>query len=576
MRWLAKTIFIFVLFLFLHQSTLANEKFVTIVNPVRSRELWKDKSLKPLDNQYQIIDRLQLKATWLLQNDVFSDVDLVSKFKKFNSNQEFGLFLEISPHLATKARVYYPSQTEWYSPKAVFLSAYNPTDRKKLIDQIVLDFKNTFGFIPKSAGAWWIDSWSQNYLAQKYKIYSLMIVADQKTTDNYGVWGQWWGYPYIASSQNILVPGNSQTVVIQWAQRDLEKAYNGSGPLVSNYSLQANDYLSQKLDFNYFKNLASQYLSVEPLGQITVGLETGMESVGYEQEYKKQLTWISENKINPLTMSQFSDVYKQIYNNHNPSEIKLGNWSLTSQSRSNPNLSDEIIYQPNISFSDKFIADQNSFLNRDLNNLSAKIEIFYFPFFLLLIPVLCWYSKSFVPVIFTLILYFPIFRSFYGSGWKIFYGPVLNNLLLWQVLILIIFTVLITKFNQKFKIHWTSWFSVWVLNLLLFTARYSIVDGQRYFGFLLDKFRFIGITLGNRVHFFNQDLSGLVASSMLKFDPSWIWQNWWSWTLVYPIMEIILVLIINKIILKKLRFFMFILSGLFIIYLFNQIPLWVK
>lgn len=576
MRFLVKTIFLFVLFLLLPTSVFANEKYVTIVNPVRSRELWKDKSLKHLDNQYQIIDKLQLKATWLIQNDVFNDSELMSELKEFNSNQEFGLFLEISPQLANKARVYYPSQTEWYSPKAVFLSAYNPADRKKLIDQMILDFKNTFGYLPKSAGAWWVDSWSQQYLEKEYKINNLLICSDQKTTDDYGIWGQWWGYPYMASPQNILIPGNSKTVVVQWAQRDLEKAYNGSGPLVSNYSLQANDYLSQKLDFSYFKKLANQYLSVEPLGQITIGLETGMESVGHEYEYKKQLTWVSENKIISLTMSQFSDTYKQTFNNQNPNKIILGNWLLTPQSRSNSSLNEEIIYQSNISFSDKFIADKNSFLNRDLNNLSGKIKNFYFPFFLLLIPILCWYSKSFVPVIFSLILYFPIFKSFYSSGWKIFYGPILNNLLLWQVLILIIFTVLIAKFNQKFKIHWTSWLSVWALNLLLFTARYSIINGQRYFGFLLDNFRFIGIIIGNGVHFFNQDLSGLAASSMLKFDSNWIWQNWWSWTLIYPTIEIILVLIINKIIPKKLRFFMLILSGLFIIYLFNQIPLCVK
>jgi hypothetical protein len=573
MRFLARIIFLFVLFLLIPQNILANEKFATIVNPIRNRDLWKDQSLKPLDDQYQIINQLQLKSTWLIQDDVLNDSDLITKIKEFNSNQELGLFLEISPQLANKSKVYYPSQTEWYSPKAVFLSAYNPTDRKKLIDQMVLDFKNIFGFIPKSAGAWWIDSWSQNYLAQKYNIYSLMIVADQKTTDNYGVWGQWWGYPYIASLKNILVPGNSKTVVIQWAQRDLEKAYNGFGTLVSNYSLQANDYLSQKLNINYFKSLASQYLSVEPLGQITIGLETGMESVGHEQEYEKQLTWAYKNGITSLTMSQFSDAYKQTFNNQNPTKIVLGNWLLTPQSRSNSFLSEEIIYKPDISFPDKFIADQNSFLSRDLNNLSSRKETFYFPFFLLLIPVLCWLTKSITPVLLTLILYFPIFRSYYSSGWKIFYGPILNNLLLWQVLILSIFTVLITKFNQKYKIHWTSWFSLLTINLIIFTARYSVINGQCFFGFLVDSFKFIGISLGNGFHFLNQDLSSVTASSMLKFDPSWIWQNWWGWLIIYPIIEIGLVFLINKLVPNKIKYILTALSFFFIIYLFNLNPI---
>lgn len=571
MRFLTKVLLL-TLFFLIPNHIFANQKCTTIINPVRSRQLWKDQSLKPLNDQYQIINKLQLRGTWLLQNDVFDDSELIFRIKEFNPDQELGLFLEISPQLAKKSRVYYPSQTEWYSPKAIFLSAYNPTDRKKLIDQMIFDFKNTFGFIPKSAGAWWIDSWSQNYLAQKYQIYSLMIVADQKITDNYGVWGQWWGYPYIASSQNILVPGISQTVVVQWAQRDLKKAYHGSGPLVSNYSLQANDYLSQKLNFDYFKNLANQYLSVDPLGQITVGLETGMESVGHEQEYDKQLTWLSQNKIVSLTLSQFSDFYKKTYHNQNPSKIILGDWLLTPQSRLNSTLSEKIVYQPNISFPDKFIADQNLFLNRDLNSLSGQKDYFYFPFFLLLVPLLFWWSKSIVPALFTLIIYLPVFRSYYSSGWKIFYGPTLNNLLLWQILILIITTILITKFNQKFKIHWASWFSVWAINLLIFISRYSVINGQHYFGFLVDNFRFIGVSVGNNFKFLNQDLSGLTASSMLKFNYGWIWENWWAWLIIYPLIELFFVGFLNKFCRHKFKYLLLGLSFLFIIYLFNLNP----
>lgn len=562
-----------VLFLLTPVSVFANEKYVTIVNPIRSRQLWKDQSLKPLSDQYQIIDKLQLKATWLIQNDVLNDANLVSQIKNFNSLQEFGLFLEISPNLANQSKVYYPSQTEWYSPKAVFLSAYNPIDRGKLIDQMVLNFKTTFGYIPKSAGAWWVDSWSQKYLAKKYNIYSLMIVADQKTTDNYGVWGQWWGYPYIASPENILVPGNSSTVVIQWAQRDLQKAYYGSGPLVSNYSLQANDYLKQKLDFNYFKNSAQKYLSIEPLGQITLGLETGMESVGHESEYEKQLTWISQNKITSLTMSQFSDVYKKSYNFQNPEKIILGDWVLTPQSRLNPTFSEKIIYQPNISFSDQFIADQNNFLNRDLTNLSNRKISFYFPIFLLFIPLLFLWSKNIFPTVFTIILYLPIFRSYYSSGWKIFYGPELNNLLLWQILILIITTILVTKINQKFKIHWSSWLSVWVINLLIFSLRYSIIDGQHYFGLLIDNFRFFGFVVGHGFKFLNQNLSGITASSMLKFNPSWIWQNWWSWLIIYPLVEIGFLILLNKFIPPKIKYILIPISFFFIVYLLNLNPI---
>jgi len=554
----------------------ANEKYVTIVNPIRNRELWIDKTLKPIDDQYQIINTLKLKTTWLIQNDVINDPALVKKIKEFNQDQELGLFLEISPNLTKKARIYYPTQTVWYSPKAVFLSAYNINDRKKLIDQMISDFKNTFKYSPKSAGAWWIDSWSQQYLEKKYHITTVMICADQKTTDQYGIWGQWWGYPYHPSSNNILIPGDSKTVVIQWAQRDLEKAYHGRGPLVSNYSLQANDYTSQGLDFNYFTNLANQYLSVEKLGQITVGLETGMESIGHEEEYIKQLTWISNSQIISLKMSEFGDKYREVYKNNNPQKIILGNWVLTPEYRENQNLGEKTIYNPNLSFTDKFIFDKSDFLNRILPQSNNQKNIKYFPFFLIFIPILFFISKNISPIIFTLILFLPIFRSFYNSGLKIFFGPVLNNLILAQILILTIYSLIFTKINKKLKINWTSWWSVWILNLLIFTARYSIIDGQRYLGWLVDNFRFIGISIGDNIKFVNQDLVGYIASTMLKFDPSWIWNNWWVWIIVYPLVEIGLVILINKLIPKKLRYFMVILSIFFVIYMFGLSPVAIK
>lgn len=576
-KYLTNLVFFLVFICLVSQTNqvFANEKYVTIVNPLRNRELWQDKTLKPLNDQYQVINKLALKATWLVQDDVFDDQELIKKIKEFNQDQELGLFLEISSSLAQKARVYYPTQIEWYSPKVVFLSAYSPSDRKKLIDQMIFNFKNTFGYLPKSAGAWWIDSFSQQYLENKYGISTVMIVADQRTTDKYGVWGQWWGYPYHPSPNNILVPGNSKTVVIQWAQRDLEKAYQGSGPLVSNYSLQANDYTSQGLDFNYFKNLANQYLSVEKLGQITVGLETGMESIGHEQEYEKQLKWLADIKIISLKMSDFGDKYRQVYENKNPEKIILGNWTLTPEYRENKVLNEKTIYQPNISFVDKFIAEKDAFLNRVLPLSTDKQVIRYWPIFLILIPILCWLGKSVSPVLFILILYLPIFRSYYQSGWKIFFGPQINNLILWQTLILAIGALLSIKINKKLKINWSSWLSVWIFNLLIFTARFSIINGKYYLGFLLDNFRFLGISLGGGLRFLNQDLLGYIATTMLKFNPNWIWNNWWVWIIIYPIMEIGLIFLINKFISKNIRYILAILAIFFIVYILNLSPTFV-
>lgn len=430
-------------------KTATEGKFVTIVNPVRSRELWKDKGLKPMEDQYGAINNLGLKATWLIQNDALNDQELINKIKNFDQNQELGLFLEVSKDLAYKSRVYFEEQRPWYDPGVVFLSGYGQSERKKLIDTMMKDFKATFGYLPKSAGAWWIDSFSQQYLENKYGIKTMMIVADQKTTDNYGVWGQWWGVPYRPDPKNILVPGNSKMVVIQWAQRDLEKAYAGVGPKTSNYSLQANDYTSLGLDTKYFEKLASQYLEA---GQITVGLETGMESVGQEMEYEKQLKWLKDNQIISVTMSEFEEVF----GSKNPEKVVLSNWVMTPEYRENKTLGERIDYINNLFFRDYFEKDNSSFLNRiyKLENLIEKPRMF-------------------------------------GK-------------------IILIVLAMIVGFLLKTKLSGLVVIGIWLIEHL----RYTVLNNEKMLGLLIDNFRFIGINL--KTGFINADLTNLVARSMLK------------------------------------------------------------
>lgn len=554
----------------------ANEKYVTVVNPIRSRQLWRDKSLQPLVKQYQTVSALKVQATWLVQDDVLSDSGVVDAVKKFNTGQEVGLFLEISKPLTDKARVYYATETEWYNPRVVFLSGYSPSQRQKLIDTMIADFKTTFGYLPKSAGAWWIDSWSQQYLEKQYGIQNLLIVADQKTTDSYGVWGQWWGYPYHPSPDNILVPGNSPTVVIQWAQRDLAKAYAGQGPAVSNHSVQANDYQSLGLTTSYFKDLAKNYLDVTPLSQLTVGLETGIESVGNEQEYARQLKWTADNKITSLSMNAFGNKYRQRYGETNPEQIVLDSWILTPKSRSNASLGEKITYAPDISFQDKFMADNSNFLNRILPNGQTRQAVPYWPLFLLVLPILWWITRDPGSIMWVLVLYLPIFKSYYASGWKVFFGPALDHLMLAQIAILGIGGLVISFIAKKGKIDWTAWWSVWILNLLIFKARMSIIGGKYYLGWLWDSFRFVGVVLGGGVRFVNQDLEGYIAATMYKVKPSWLWDKPLMWVVVYPLAEVVLVYVIGRLVPKKLRYLLAIVSLSFVWYTLHLDPMVAK
>ena len=136
-----RSILLLVAFLFLLPNKLlakeklgCDDRYLTLINPVRGRDLWSEKSLSPLEKQYEQIAQYNFSATWLLQYDALTDEELVQFIKNnFSNNQELGLFLEVSPWLAQSSRVVYPSLVAWFEPQAVFLSGYSPKEREREI-----------------------------------------------------------------------------------------------------------------------------------------------------------------------------------------------------------------------------------------------------------------------------------------------------------------------------------------------------------------------------------------------------------------------------------------------------------
>jgi hypothetical protein len=554
-----------------------DKRFVTLVNPVRGRDKWNDKTITPLVNQYSLVKKEGFAATWLLQYDALTDPEVASRIKSFDPNQEIGLFLEVSPDLAKEARVIYPTQVAWANPRVLFLSGYLQSERRKLIDALFLRFKKTFGYFPRSIGAWWIDSYSLNYLREKYDVTAAMIVADQKTTDNYGVWGQWWGAAYFPSNANILTPANgnanrAEVVVIQWAQRDLSLAY-GEGPEYSNHSLQANDYTSLGKDTGYFVDLARQYLDCRNnLAQITVGLETGMEGTTFFPEYKRQITELKKfPRLKSLTMSDFAGEFRANHGS-NPEKFFLGDenngWVLTPQARVNRALGDEVSYNPEVSFFDYFVKDDSNFLDRrlgseDLRTSGKKWQPFFIPVFLLSLAFFVRQRKLkewVVVSLFILAAFGLLLRSKAQFGWLVYYGPAVTNLEYVQAIVLgvayIFFYMLISFVQKRIKknldlFYWSMPLSFGFDKLIL-ALRYSSISGERYFGIAIDTLRFVGIKVAGTsgVDLVNQDFQPAIAASLLRFNPANIWGNNFLSFVVYPLAHLLCASILFLILIK--------------------------
>ncbi len=578
--------------LFAQEKNDCTNRFLTLINPVRGRSLWIDSSLKPLENQFNLIKDHDFSATWLLQYDALVDDEIVDYIKNnFSEKQELGLFLEVSPDFAQSSRVIYPHMVAWFDPQAVFLSGYTQNEREKLIDTLFDKFKETFGKYPTSVGAWWIDSYSLNYMKKNYDIKTALIVADQKTTDDYGIWGQWWGIPYYPSKSNILTPAQNEKdkqnlVILQWAQRDLTKAH-GQDKTYSNYSLQANDYTERGLDTSYFNSLTQTYLDCSlPIGQITVGLETGIESVKSFPEYKNQLRFLADTKnLQSVTMDKFSDHFQNFYVS-NPQKIVLkdseSEWALTLQKRENIYLKEEIIYQKDLAFSDYFLADKSDFLDRKLPIDRPSKNHPLLPLFIPLAFVLgfltyrrsnlashYWYLSLFI-----LTSFLTTFMDYSKFGWNIYFGPILENIPLAQFsLILISFLLFIPvlKFFEK-KIKDTKLLTLtfslsFALDFLLSRLRYIQLDSQYYFGFAWDTIKFIGLKISpGSLSLVNQDFDSIISASFLRFDFDLIWQNKLMAFVIYPLIHIALgtlTYLLCKKLPKKLRQFILLVMFIF-------------
>lgn len=296
-------------------------QFINIVNPIRISSYSQDPGAS-LAAQYSEIKKRSLSATWLLTYDAMLNRDINSVSMAMDQSQELGLFLEVTPLFAKDSGVTYNKTDSWHRANAVFLSGYTQEDRRKLIDMVFEKFKTTFGFYPTSVGAWWIDSYSLEYMKSKYGITANLTCADQFETDGYHLWGQYWSAPFYPSKKHAGIPAkdaNSKLdlVTIQWAPRDPLNGYYSS-----RYSSQ--DYFTSGLDIDYFEKLIKLYAQKNrnDFGQITLGLEGDLTADAYRGIYAQQMDLVTrlrnDGNYQITTMRQFSDWYRSQFKSQTP------------------------------------------------------------------------------------------------------------------------------------------------------------------------------------------------------------------------------------------------------------------
>ena len=192
-------------------------KIVNIVNFIRLLEprdakITKDVLYNTVIMQVEILKKYKLKGTFLVQYDALLDARYQKLLKSLDSvDFEIGAWWEIPQPMVEKAGLTWRGRYPWdWHADIGFTTGYTPQEREKLADVYMDDFRNIFGYYPKSVGSWFIDAHTLNYLYEKYRIVASSNCKDQYGTDGYTLWGGYWNQAYYPSKVNSYMPAQHE------------------------------------------------------------------------------------------------------------------------------------------------------------------------------------------------------------------------------------------------------------------------------------------------------------------------------------------------------------------------------
>lgn len=196
---------------------MEQNRVVNIINFVRAVEPRCEMDLvTPVVEEIRLNKKYGFENTFLLQYDTMCSEKFVNLFlKEKDEHMELGVWIEMAKPLVESIGVEWKGRWEWdWHVNPGFLMAYTKEQKEKLIDAIMEKFKSLFGYYPKSAGSWLLDSDSVLYMSEKYQVQAFGICREQWGTDGYTLWGGYYNGPYYPSKNNILHPAQTKEMQI--------------------------------------------------------------------------------------------------------------------------------------------------------------------------------------------------------------------------------------------------------------------------------------------------------------------------------------------------------------------------
>ena len=249
--------------------------------------------------QLEQLQQYDLPASFLFRYDALQNEEMVTAFlaaKEKNPKLTAGLWVEVTPRLASASGVTYHGVAEnWSKAENSLLVGYTPDERKLLLNTLITQFHQV---MPSETllvgGGWGIDTASLNYL-ESLGVRIWQTVREQWGVDSYTVNGSVINNPYFPSYNWYLVPSNQIRSLIV-IKHTISDPYHNYGDSTSSYTSQPNDFEHANLTVaDYFAPLLDQALNPADgeRGWATIGLETSMARE-YQEQFGQQLALVAD------------------------------------------------------------------------------------------------------------------------------------------------------------------------------------------------------------------------------------------------------------------------------------------
>lgn len=189
------------------------KNIINIVNFIRAYE-----PRFPVDligcvkKQIEFSEKYGFKTTFMPQYDSLLIDEIRNLMLGLDDKYELGSWIEFNRPLTDKAGIKWKGNPDWvwdWHTQVGFTPGYTEEERYKLVDIQFDQFKEIFGYYPKSIGSWVLDAKTIEYCEKKYGIVACVICKDQYGTDGYTYWGGYFNQAYYPSKKNSYLPAQN-------------------------------------------------------------------------------------------------------------------------------------------------------------------------------------------------------------------------------------------------------------------------------------------------------------------------------------------------------------------------------